>query len=83
MLKDVYPNLRMNKAEYKELVLSCMVRNEPTIAENGESIEPLEKIDSEKSKENLLKEIISFVITSLTYERSLLSLCLLSIMKEV
>ena len=72
----------MTKKEFRDLVISSLVRNEPT-EENGEMIEPTEKIDAEKSKEIVFKAIISKINTCLTYKNSLLSLCLLSVLKDI
>ena len=41
------PNFKKSKKEFKDMVITCMVINEPIVGENGESIEPTEKINSE------------------------------------
>ena len=44
--------------------------------------EPEFKVDIKTSKEQLMSEVIKYVITSMSYRKGLFALCLLTIMLE-
>ena len=79
-VKTHCPCFSKTRAGFKADVIDCIHYNPPTEhEEEGKVVEPDEPVNIDKSVTNLRAHTINYIITSLTYQQSLLALALLSI----